>query len=63
MYMELERMWRGEVMGSPEALSQHLPGGFQEDKDKSLLGYSISGPRFEPATSRIRVNLDWWPVI
>jgi hypothetical protein len=61
MNMELERVWRGEIMGSPEALSRHLLGGFQEDKDKSLLEYSISGLRFEPATSLVPVNLDICP--
>jgi len=39
-------------------LSQHLPGGTEENNEKSLSGYQIFGPRFEIGTSLLQCRTD-----
>jgi hypothetical protein len=51
---ELEMMCKEAVVAEFKVLSQHLPGGTDE---KSWSGYPVSGPRFEPETSRIRIRI------
>jgi hypothetical protein len=37
-----------------KVMSQHLSGESEKNHEKSQSGQSVSGPRFEPGTSRIR---------
>jgi hypothetical protein len=37
-------------------LSRHLPGETEESHEKTKSGQPVSGPRFEPGTSRIRIR-------
>jgi hypothetical protein len=41
-----------------KVLSRHLPGGTDEDHENSQSWQPVSGPRFEPVTSRIRRSVD-----
>jgi hypothetical protein len=45
----LERMWKAAVV----ALSKNLHGKTEESHEKSQSVWPVSGPRFEPRTSRI----------
>jgi hypothetical protein len=49
---ELERMWKEAVMVKFKVLYQHLPGGTEENQEPQS-AQPVSGPRFEPGTSRI----------
>jgi hypothetical protein len=49
---ELERMWKEAVV--VKVLSQHLPGGTEENHEKPQYEELVSRPRFEHGTSRIR---------
>jgi hypothetical protein len=35
-------------------LSQHFPGWTEENYEKCMLGWPMSGPRFEPGTSHMQ---------
>jgi hypothetical protein len=56
MIDELGRMWNEVIMVQFGVLFRDLPGGSVRNHKKSLLGYSISRPRFESRTSRIKVR-------
>jgi hypothetical protein len=50
--------WKGLGRKQPwpnlKLLSRHSPGGTEEYHKKSQSGETVSGPRFEPGTFRIR---------
>jgi hypothetical protein len=46
-------MWKEHNVGNIKALSQHLPGSFEEKNKKPQSGWLASGSRIEPGTSKI----------
>jgi hypothetical protein len=44
----------GRKLSWSKVLSRHFPRGIHENKENSQSKYPVSGPRFEPGTSRIR---------
>jgi hypothetical protein len=51
MNMNLERTWKEVDMAYFTVLSQHLPGGTEENHEKPQSGLLVAGPRYEPRIS------------
>jgi hypothetical protein len=51
---ELERVWGDEVVAYFKVISRYLPVDIKENHEKPQSEYSVSEPRFESGTSRIR---------
>jgi hypothetical protein len=52
----MERMWREVVWPKFRYRFQNLPRGTEENHETPQSGQPVSGPRFEPGISRIRIR-------
>jgi hypothetical protein len=53
----LKGILRKQSWSNFKALPRHLPGGTEEVYEKPQSGLPVSGPRFEPGTSRIQTGV------
>jgi hypothetical protein len=51
---KLERMWKEVLVDCFKVISRHSPGGTEKNHENPRSSWPVSGPTFEPGTSRIR---------